>query len=267
MKRRHLIELHEQPWFPSVWRRMFQDGLGKAQTHLGAFDNLGEKVSRFLHRVGATDVLDLCSGSAEIIVDLRRKLGAPLEDPESVRFVVSDLYPNLQEFERLRALHPDALSYYPQPVNAFRPPADAPRIRSIVSALHHFKPADARRILEDAARNSDGIMVLESTGRSWAHLLGSIPVPFVAALICGFGLRPFKLQHILWSLLVPVVPLTALWDTVVSHLRTYTVDELRRMTESIDAPDFEWEIGTLPVGSNNLLRATYLFGWRTSASS
>ena len=68
-------------------------------------------------------------------------------------------------------------------------------------------------------------------------------------------------RAVLWGVLVPVVPLICFIDTVVSILRTYTVDELERFTRAADAAGFEWEIGTVPVPNTKLV-ATYVFGWR-----
>ncbi|MCP4663635.1 MAG: hypothetical protein GY856_50260, partial [bacterium] len=150
MRRHHLIELHEQRWFPSQWRKMFQEGLGRCLPLMGGYRNLAAPLSRFLHRTGASAVLDLCSGSAEPIVHLRESLGEPLAEPENLKVFISDLYPNLREFKKAKERYPDAIEYFPQPVNALNPPAQAPRVRTILSALHHFRPDDVRAILRDA---------------------------------------------------------------------------------------------------------------------
>lgn len=261
MKRLHLVELHEEPWFPELWRRLFQRALGLSQIKLGAYDNAVPEVAEMLRRTGARDILDLCSGSAAVTEKLRDDLAEALG--EAPRIVLSDLYPNLESFREAAAA--EGIDFYPEPVDAFHPPADAPRVRSIIAALHHFRPADARRILEDAARNADGIVVLESTRRSVSSLLQSLPIPLPAAWLVAFALRPWRPTHLLWGLLVPVIPLVALWDTVVSNLRSYTVDELRAMVESIDAPDFTWKIGTVPM-ARAPMRTTYVVGWREAAT-
>ncbi|MEM8933524.1 MAG: class I SAM-dependent methyltransferase [Acidobacteriota bacterium] len=259
MKRRHLIELHEQPWFPAVWRRLFQLGLGKAQLTIGAYDNAVPKIADLLRSTGHREILDLCSGSAAVTANLRHGIAAELG--EAPRIVLSDLYPNLDAFRALEADADGGIGFHPEPVDAFHPPDDAPRIRSIVAALHHFGPDDARRILEDAAHHADGIVVLESTGRTWSNMLQTLPLPIPAALITAFGLRPWRPSHLLWGLLLPVIPLVALWDGLVSNWRTYTPEELRAMTDSIDAPDFDWEVGTVPMAKAPL-RTTYVIGRR-----
>lgn len=261
MRRRHLIEIHEQPWCPRLWRSMFQQGLGRSLALLDAYGNMAGPLSRFLHRTGASSVLDLCSGSAEPIVRLRDALGEPLEEPDQIQFLVSDLYPNLGEFRKLKARYPGVIDFLPQPVDALSPPPDAPRVRTMLSSLHHFRPQQVEAILRDAAEHADGIAVLEATGRTWRNMLTTLPLPLAAAVVCGFMLRPFRLWHPVWAVLIPIVPLMALIDGMVSNLRTYTVEELENFTRRIDAPGFAWEVGTVAMPGSPL-RATYLFGWR-----
>jgi hypothetical protein len=49
--------------------------------------------------------------------------------------------------------------------------------------------------------------------------------------------------------LVPIVPLLALWDGLVSCLRTYSTDELSQMVAAISEPHWRWEISRVKVRS------------------
>ncbi|MEM9558555.1 MAG: class I SAM-dependent methyltransferase [Acidobacteriota bacterium] len=259
MQRRHLIELHEQSWFPPQAREMFQRGLGTVQSALGAYDGAVPKVAELLRRTGARQVLDLCSGSAEVVVAMAERLRRDEGLEVSVR--LSDLYPDRDEMERLKRRHPDLIDYVDRPVDAIRPPASPDAIRTLFASLHHFRPDDVRRSLTAAADDAAGIAVFESTGRTWPHMAQMLPLPIVAALVCGLTLRPWHPRHLFWTFGLPLVPLAAVWDGVVSNLRTYTVDELRAITASIDRPGVAWEVGTLAM-PRTTVRATYVLGWR-----
>lgn len=258
MRRFHLIELHEQPWMPALWRTMFQEGLGRSLEITGAYRGFAAPFERFLRRTGAPAVLDLCSGSAEPVIQLREALeeGAPRP-----AVVLSDLYPDVEEFQRVRRSHPGIVDYYPQPVDALHPPADAPGVWTMFRTLHHFKPEQVRAFLTAAAERADGVAVFEATQRVWASLLLALAIPFFAAFIFAFLLRPFRWRYLLWGVLIPVVPLISFFDTVVSVLRTYSAEELEGFTRAVDVPGFEWEVGSVPVLGFNL-QANYLFGWR-----
>ncbi len=263
MRRRHLIEIHEQSWYPDSWRRLFQLGMGLSISLTGAFDNIVDPFRRFLDRVRPETVLDLCSGSGEAAVSFWAGISSQLQPHARPSLTLSDLYPVIPAYSRLKEQHPDLVDFYPESVDALHPPADAPKVRMMLDALHHFRPDDVRQILSEAADSADGFAALEVTGRTWKNMLTVPLVPLVSAIITAFLVHPRHFRNVLWGLLIPVIPLQTMFDGAVSNLRTYTVAELREMTRALDRPDFAWEIGTAPIPKTPL-RATYLFGWRTS---
>lgn len=266
MRRLHLIELHEQTWYPASCRELFQRLLGSGVHTFRLFDHLAETLDGLFARVGTENILDLCSGSGEAAVSVWEHSASLLEKRgRKLHIVLSDLFPNLAAYERLRDQHGELIEFYPQPVNALSPPADAPGLWSMIESLHHFRPDDARAILQNAANKADGFLALESTGKTWKHFLLLLTiVPFIAAWTTTFQLRPIRFRNVLWGLLLPLVPFTASFDGIVSSLRTYTKTDLEDMIASIESEDFSWRVGTAPVpdGPGRGLEVTYVLGWR-----
>ncbi len=264
MGRLHLLELHEQSWFPAPWRAMFQQTLGQTQATFHVYRHVARDFARFLERLGCTEVLDLCSGAAGPLLRMRQDLVGLMPRGCAPRFVVSDLYPPLERFEALAREYPEAIGYRASPVDAMNVPLDAPRVRTVFSALHHFRPEQVRSILADAARHADGFAAFEATRRTPQQTLAMLGLPLAFAAV-GALARPRRPAHLLWHLAVPVVPFTAGLDGVVSCLRSYTDAELREIAASIDADDFVWEVGSRPMGDLPLGEVKYIFGWRPSA--
>jgi len=52
----------------------------------------------------------------------------------------------------------------------------------------------------------------------------------------------------LWTYLLPLVPLTCLWDGLVSQLRAYTTAELEALGADADARA-SWHAGQVPIGT------------------
>ena len=50
-------------------------------------------------------------------------------------------------------------------------------------------------------------------------------------------------KRLLWTYLVPIIPLVLLFDGVVSCLRTYRLQELREMTKKLYGIEYQWEMG------------------------
>ena len=262
MRRFHLIELHEQTWYPAFLRRLFQRGLGRSLVVTRTFDRFIEPFSAFLERTGSRRILDLCTGSGDAARAVWQAISAELPPERRPQLVLSDLFPNIEAYERLRAEDPEGIDYLAEPVNALGPPTNAPRVRTLFNAFHHFRPEQARAILADAAQNADGIAIFETTRNHWKNMVQTLLVlPIASAFLTAFLLRPVRPSQLIFSFPIPIIPFTAVWDGLVSNLRTYTPDQLRELTEGLGDGSFRWEIGQVEVESTGLL-ATYLFGWR-----
>ncbi len=262
MRRIHLIELHEQSWYPSRWRQLFQRSLGHGMVVTGAFDNVIEPLRQLLQRARPDSILDLCSGSGDVTMKLWKSGISTVTGDNKPKLIMSDLYPDIDAYSAFKEIDPESIDFYPHSVNALGPPSDAPRVWMLTGSFHHFRPEEARNILRNAAKHADGLVVLESTNRTWRQLAQVLFFSFFFTMITtAFLLRPFRFENLLWGLLLPVIPLTLAFDAIVSNLRTYTVKELEEMTRSIGG-DFKWEVGTAAAPKTGGLRVTYLMGWR-----
>jgi hypothetical protein len=71
-------------------------------------------------------------------------------------------------------------------------------------------------------------------------------------------IRPFRIGRIIFTYLIPVVPLFVWWDGIISSLRTYSIKEMEDLVKSVENNDsFVWEIGRLKSGPGVVL---YLLG-------
>ncbi|MFN0111769.1 MAG: hypothetical protein ACKVZH_23165, partial [Blastocatellia bacterium] len=109
------------------------------------------------------------------------------------------------------------------------------------------------------------IGIFEGTQRRPGAILGMLFTPLLVWLFTPF-IRPFRWSRLLWTYLLPVVPLLVIFDGVVSVLRSYTVAELKAFTEELSGNGYEWEVGETPAQG---LRApvTYLIGYPALAGT
>src|SRR5690606_8104029 len=57
-------------------------------------------------------------------------------------------------------------------------------------------------------------------------------------------IRPFKIGRIVFTYLIPMVPLCIMWDGVVSSLRTYSLKEMNELVAGLqNKDDYQWTIG------------------------
>lgn len=255
MKRRQLVELEDLPWFPGILRDGGTAFLEFAERASGHARMMVGPLERGLAATGYTRIVDLCSGGggpAAAIADELAKRGHP------VTVTLTDRYPNLHAFAYAASQGTGNVTGRAEPVDATAVPPDLDGFRTVFNAFHHFPPELARRILADAVAQRRPIAVVEVVSRELPMLLGLLLTPISVTLSMPFW-RPFRWPWIVWSWLFPVMQPFVFWDGIVSWLRIYSVAELRELVATIDAPDWEWDIGTIQLGKAPL-HGTYLVG-------
>lgn len=245
MRRLHLFELTDQTWCPDVLRDGMTDYLRFVTEVFRVFEPALEVLKRGLAASGGAAVIDLASGGG----GAWGALAAPLAtDLPGLRVTLTDLYPNQLAGERLVARHPGVLRYELEPVDARAVPARLSGLRTQFLSIHHFRPPDVERILANAVEAGAPIALFEAQRRDLRHVLQLACSPLLVLALTPF-IRPARLDRLLLTYLLPLIPLGVGFDGAVSALRTYTPAELLRIAASADASDaFTWEAGELPGG-------------------
>ena len=252
MKRVHLFELEDQSWFPPTIRDLATDYLHFMEAALKFDAAILPLVERALRESRTAHIVDLCSGGSGPVPGLVRALHAK---GVAVTATLTDLYPNIAAFEQIAAATDARVSFATESVDARAVPSSLTGLRTIFNGFHHLPPDDARSVLHAAAAARQPIAIFELSERS-TRTIPVVLVPLFVWLMTPF-MRPFLWRRLLWTYLVPLVPLTCLWDGIVSQLRAYTVDELRGLTAG-SAP-MRWDIGQAPIAGGRG-RLTYLIG-------
>jgi hypothetical protein len=244
MSRLHLFEIHDQPWCPPSLRDALTDFL-QFTINLGhTYAPVTPLLRDAIARAGATQVVDLCSGAGGPWRTLRHEIAVPV--------ILSDKYPN-------RAASAGGLPFHAEPVDATAVPADLRGFRTVFTAFHHFRPAEARAILADAVHQGQGIGVFEISRRAPLEM-AVIALTWLAVLAFVPFIRPFRWSRLAWTYLPPVLPLVGLFDGIVSCLRTYAPAELRDMLHGLDTPNtYDWQVGETRSRRSPLV-VTYLVG-------
>jgi len=252
--RLHLFEFEDQPWFPAPLRVAMTSYLVAAYG-ITPFPKLwAARLSGLMHRDTPNKIVDLASGSGGPLRIVLREFG-PLGYPLEV--TLTDLYPNGREYH-FPANTTSAIRYWPYPVDATEVPAELTGIRTMFAAFHHFRPADARRILSNAAAQRQHLCIFEATSRTPLAIVLALLIP-VLVLVLTPKVRPLTWFQVVFTYLIPVLPLLIFWDGLVSQLRTYSVEELEELVRPPQSPDYRWDCGWIEVPGNPM-RLPYLIG-------
>jgi len=238
MRRLHLFEFGDQHWFPQLLRDAETAYLATSYRLLPLLmRRWAERISTVLHAGEPAEILDLCSGIGgpmPLIIEKLEKLGYQAQ----VR--LSDLYPNPRVTSHPRVV------WLAELVDATRVSPNLAGVRTMFSAFHHFRPDAARAILKDAFDGRRAICIFESGSGTLLGAGAMIGVPVAVLALMPFA-RPFRWAYLAFTYLIPLMPLILLWDGIVSNLRIYSPEQMKKLTEDLQAPGYVWDIGGIRV--------------------
>jgi hypothetical protein len=111
------------------------------------------------------------------------------------------------------------------------------------SSFHHFRAADARKVLANAVECRKGIAIFETACRELKTVLAICFIPILILFLTP-QIRPFHWSRLFWTYILPVVPFMLCFDGWMSCLRSYSQAELSELVQSLSCETYRWELGT-----------------------
>lgn len=252
----HLFEFEDQSWFPDVIRTGGTDYLRYLLIATQVYSPCIVLLSEAMKQTGETKIVDLCSGGGgyiEQVCDEIKKTGAA-----NISFTLTDKFPNIEAYKHLQNKTNDAIKFDVRSVDAASVPADLKGIRTMFSAIHHFQPEQVRSILQDAVDNNAGIAIFDGGDKSIFAIPGILIIHSLALLLFTPFFKPFKFSRLLFTYVIPLIPLYTIWDGWISVMRLYKPAELLKIANTISAGTYKWTAGK--TKSKFGLHASYLIG-------
>jgi len=249
MSRIHLFEFEDQKWFPTMLRNFGTDFLQFLANKTKMYHPIVDLLSETLNEENQFRIIDLGSGGGGGLIGLNEELKKKKPD---LKILLTDFYPNVPAFEFTKSKATN-FDYVRNPIDARNVPEKLIGVRTQFLSLHHFRPEDAVKILQNAVDVNQSIAIFEAQERSFASILAMLFSPITVLLTTPF-IRPFKIERIIFTYLIPIIPLFILWDGVVSSLRTYSVKEMKELVEKVNGNEkYDWNIGRIKSGPSVVL--------------
>lgn len=244
MSRVHLFEFEDQSWFPNFLRNYMTDFLQFLTNKSKLFKPAIPILDKLLIDTEETQIVDLGSGGGGGLLWIAEQLKVKHPD---LRILMTDLYPNIAAFEFTKSKN-ELFSFREDAVDARKVPDDLKGVRTQFLSLHHFRPNEAKAILQNVIDSRTNIAIFEGQERSIPSLLAMAFSPVSVLLVTPF-IRPFSIGRIWWTYIIPLVPIFVFWDGIVSSLRTYSVKEMQELVADLKDGDlYEWKLGRLASG-------------------
>ena len=253
MARLSLFEFQDQKWVPSFLRNYETDFLRYLSNNNKIYKQVIPIIKKGLEKSRTKQIIDLGSGGGGGLIWLYSDLKEIM--PE-LKVTLTDYYPNISAFE-FATSQVNNLEFLKEPIDARKVPINLVGLRTQFLSFHHFNENDAKQILQNAISSDNPIAIFELYERSVYNIAKMLFSPLSVLFATPF-IRPFKIGRIVFTYLIPVVPLFVVWDGIVSVLRTYTVQEMECLIEDLsESEQYNWEIGKKKSGHRAIL---YLLG-------
>lgn len=270
MKRIQLFEFEDFAWFPSWIRKAMTNLIVVLHKMLGVSEVLAKLVAKVVRDKQLSTVVDLGSGSGgampQVVHLLHKNYG--LTD---TKLIMTDLYPDPGTVKKFNEGKEGWIRYCETPVDG-TDIGEAPEgLKTMINSFHHMRPEEARKILESAARNGQTLLIYEMGKNNipliiWWLLL---PVSLAILIIMVFFMTPFvkplSWQQIIFTYLVPIIPICYAWDGQASLPRMYTLDDMKELLKGLELENYQWEMGDVKKENNKNL-GTFVLGSPRSAS-
>ncbi|MEH0155182.1 hypothetical protein V6R21_13635 [Limibacter armeniacum] len=256
MKRIHLFEIEDQNWFP-VWLRSCMTRLMNVMHKLLRTEQeLTKLTSQLLIETNSNKIVDYCSGSGGPMIGVVNQL-TKKEEFKNLTLTLTDLYPDYSAAIDINASS-EHIQYLETPIDATKQHKELTGLRTMVCSFHHMKPKDAKQILTASSQEKQPICIFEISDNSYPTLLWWAAIPFniITCLLITPLARPLSIKQLLFTYIIPIIPICFAWDGAVSNARTYTLDDMDILLQGIQSDDYNWKKGVIK-GKSKML---YLIG-------
>ncbi len=255
--KRYLFEFEDLSWFPSVIRESMTDFLRFFLSITNFYEPITPLIVEGLFKTHENSLLDLCSGAGGAIVKVQTNLlqfGIKLN-----KIILSDKFPNIKAYQYLKEEKQSIINFIPYSVDATDVPANIKGLRVIFSAFHHFNKEQGKMVLKNAVSTGHGVAIFDGASKNLATIFAIIIlVPPAIFLLTPF-FTPFKFSRLVFTYLIPIIPICIIWDGIVSITRLYKPKELLQMSSEIEAKNYHWKAGKR---KNRIgMSVTYLLGY------
>lgn len=271
MKRIQLFEFEDFPWLPKPIRT----GVTNLIVVFHKMMETGEVIAKLIRETKAkynfSQIVDMGSGSGGAMPEVVKRLNAHRTE-EPLNLIMTDLHPNPGIITRINEKEPDYISYRSAPLDATNFSEAPEGLKTMVNSFHHMPPDKARQILKSAQENREPLLIYEMgenfvpTLLWWLLLPLSLSILIVMVFFMTPFVRPLTWKQLLFTYLIPIIPIVYAWDGQASTVRMYTFKDIDYLLKGLKTENYSWEVAHAQR-SNGKKLGYYILGLPTNSKT
>ncbi|MEP2056491.1 MAG: hypothetical protein ABJJ05_01710, partial [Maribacter litoralis] len=234
MKRIQLFEFEDFNWFPKTIRSSMTNLIIVLHKMMGTKEVIAKLLSDCRKVHPFSKIVDMGSGSGGIMPEAVGLLND--ENPKnSIELLLTDLHPNPEIVEHIKNSSQKNVSYSPVSLDATNLTQAPDGLKTMINSFHHMPPTKAKEILKSAQDNKQPLLIYEMAQNTiplimwWVLLPISLVILFVMALLMTPFSKPLTGKQLLFTYIIPIIPICYAWDGQASMPRTYTFTDIELM--------------------------------------
>ena len=247
MKRIQLFEFEDFQWFPAPIRNSMTNLIVVFHKMMGTSQTLSRIFRELRSKLQFNQIVDMGSGSGGAMPETLRLMNEKNVDAP-VDLLLTDLHPNTKFIAAVNAQNNPHLKYLEQSFDATQLANTPEGLKTMIASFHHMAPEQAKGILKSAQENKQAIFIYELAENNiptllwWILLPLSLTILFIMCLFMTPFARPMTWQQIIFTYLIPIIPICYAWDGQASLVRTYTFQDLEKILSEIKTEGYHWEM-------------------------
>lgn len=264
MKRIQLFEFEDFPWFPGFIRDSITKLIQVLHRMMGTSELLTDLILMAREQRPFDQIVDIGSGAGGAMPDVMRNINKK-EDNKGLKIKLSDLYPEKAYRKHIEKLNIENLSYHEGSVDALDLGQTPYGLKTMINSFHHMPPDKAKTILHSAAKSKQPFLIYElsenriQTFLWWLFLPLSMAIMILMVVFMTPFVRPMTWKQLVFTYLIPLIPLAYAWDGQASNMRTYAIHDYGELLRNIKEDGYIWKIAPA-VKRNGKKMGYYVLG-------
>ena len=248
MKRIQLFEFEDFNWFPETIRTSMTNLIVVLHKLLGTKNVLSGLITTIKSKHQFSQIIDLGSGSGGIMPDVIKNLNEQ-DLSQKLNIILTDLHPNPEVVKHINSKH-NNISYLETSINATELNDLPVGLKTMINSFHHMPPKEAKRILKSAQDNQQALLIYEIAENKiptllwWLLLPISLVILVVMSLFMTPFVKPLTWKQLLFTYLIPIIPICYAWDGQASLVRMYTFKDIDYLLQDFKSDQYSWEMAT-----------------------
>jgi hypothetical protein len=186
------------------------------------------KVLELIQKSNENHLVDLCSGNGLYMCKFLKNLNCP-----QVKITLTDLHPHFNS-EFVNITTNGVINYHPQALSALSAIRELNGIHLMFSAMHHFNEKELSKILQCAIDNEQTVAFFDYSQRKFVMELFAVICGVILLFLMSPLIHPFSWKRLLFTYIVPLVPIILITDSIISRLRAYRLSELNDLLKKLN---------------------------------